>query len=323
MLQSSRLLNLLHEVYYFTVGLPKYKVDLSFSHSKIKYIDHFGRQGSELSTLKKLKEYCSVHIHDKVLYFHNKGSHHNSAENHNFRKVLDCFVLNPHCIEALDKHDTCGLRLSPIPHVHYSGNFWWATCKHINKLIDPMSPLNNNTFHRETTALPFINETIRVYESCDLGIDRFFAETWVGSLPQFSPSDCMDSSFSSDYLYGYDLPLNAIAEVCSNLFNVLDTNKLKSKASSLKSLKTNVSYQLIDNHHIPHFHYGHTCSISDTITMPTKFEKASTFVNFRDTLNQDINGITFSQRMNERSMLWYGAPPALFNAFLFANNITT
>ena len=57
--------------------------------------------------------------------------------------------------------------------------------------------------------------------------------------------------------------------------------------------------------------------------MPTKFEKASTFVNFRDTLNRDINGITFSQRMNERSMLWYGAPPVLFNAFLLANNITT
>ena len=322
MLQSSGLLDSLHEVYYFTVGLPKNKVDLSFSHSKIKHMDHFGRQGNELSTLKKLKQYCSVHIHDKVLYFHNKGSYHNSTENQNFRKALDCFVLNPHCIKALDKHDTCGWRLSPIPHVHYSGNFWWATCKHINKLIDPMSPLNNNTFQRDTTALSFINDTIRAYESCDLGLGRFFAETWVGSLPQFSPSDCLDSSFSSDYLYGYDLPLKAITEVCpnfqTNFFKVLNTYKLKSLSST-----TNSTYQPMVNHHIPHFHYGHTCTVSDTITIPTKFEKSSTFLNFRDNLNQNINGTTFYKRMNQRSMLWYGAPPLLFNAFLLANNITT
>jgi hypothetical protein len=61
--------------------------------------------------------------------------------------------LNPHCIEALDTYDTCGWRLSPLPHVHYPDNFWWATCKHINKVINPLAPINDQTFIEKSDQL--------------------------------------------------------------------------------------------------------------------------------------------------------------------------
>lgn len=38
------------------------------------------------------------------------------------------------CLESLKNNDTCGVDLRNDPAKHYSGNFWWATAKHINTL---------------------------------------------------------------------------------------------------------------------------------------------------------------------------------------------
>jgi len=39
------------------------------------------------------------------------GSLNYDQMNTNFRRALDCFVLNPACLVALDTYDTCGWRL--------------------------------------------------------------------------------------------------------------------------------------------------------------------------------------------------------------------
>ena len=124
-------------------------------HKKINHAFHFGCtvNGDELLTLQKVQEYCRINQNAKILYFHNKGHNRQDLIDYNFRRSVECYTLNPHCIEALDTYDTCGWRLSPLPHVYYPRNFWWATCKHINRLINALAPINNQRIIEKTYQL--------------------------------------------------------------------------------------------------------------------------------------------------------------------------
>lgn len=128
---STGLLDKLDKVYYVVGG--KFSQNFSFSMDSNQWVEqkfqrmlHPNASFYEVHTLSKLYEHCKFNANDRVLYFHNKGSYHNGTINMRWRKTLDCFVLNPHCLTALEgnNYDICGFRLSPFPHVHYSGNYW-------------------------------------------------------------------------------------------------------------------------------------------------------------------------------------------------------
>lgn len=207
---SSGLLDKVDVINYLTWGIEG--LNLTFPEEKFHHLIH-QEHGSELDTLNHLYQHCKANLDDKVFYFHNKGSFHNNKGNEDFRFALDCFNLNPHCIATLNEFDTCGLRISPIPHPHYSGNFWWATCKHVSKLINPYSPRHNETFKSATAKIlqpPYTKDD----ESAALGLARFFAETWVTSAPQFRPADCLEGAADSSYLYGSVLPSEPIKKRC-------------------------------------------------------------------------------------------------------------
>jgi hypothetical protein len=59
--------------------------------------------------------------------------------------ILHILPLPTRIYPSEDKFDTCGWRISPVPHIHYSGNMWWATCSHIRSLISPDSFEVNDT----------------------------------------------------------------------------------------------------------------------------------------------------------------------------------
>lgn len=189
--RDSGLLERVDSIYYATIAPPG--ENLVIDTPKFTHIKHHGDTGEEMDTLALLYEYCHANPASKVFYFHNKGSFHNSAQNQQFRRFLNCFVLNPSCISTLDTHDTCGWRVSPVPHIHYSGNFWWATCRHINGLVHPLSPVKNQTFIDLGATLA----------RCVATHTRVFAESWVGSAPDIKPADCMNASVDSTYVYGY------------------------------------------------------------------------------------------------------------------------
>lgn len=198
-IQGSGLLDRLDQVYYATMGNAgnEYKIE----GDKYTHIAHYGETGQEVQTLGLLHQFCKANPTSKVLYFHDKGSYHHSYANVKFCAVLNCYVLNPNCIEALDNHDTCGWRISPTPRVHYSGNFWWARCSYVNTLIDPMAPINNQTYI----------EGIKSLGRC-VGLDgRYFAETWIGTGPTLHPADCMNSTIDNSYVWGYRFPFAADA----------------------------------------------------------------------------------------------------------------
>jgi hypothetical protein len=173
---------------------------------KYVHLAHYAKKAGEVQTLSYLQRFCHLNPLSKVLYFHNKGSYHPSPRNDLFRSLLNAFVLNPHCLSALDTHayDTCGWRISPVPTVHYSGNFWWARCAYINQLVDPLSQQTNNTFQTASKVSKEIKGGVK--GGCLYDKSRYFAESWVGSAPTIHPADCMNSSVESSFLFGNGLP---------------------------------------------------------------------------------------------------------------------
>jgi hypothetical protein len=293
---SSGLINNLDKIYYTTIGTAS---GIGHLHEKLYHWKHFS-SGFETLTLKHMQQYCKNNTRANVLYFHNKGSFHPTQHNFRFRQALDCYNLNPHCLSALNsgQYDTCGLRISPIPHVHYSGNYFWATCKHVIKLPDPLSMLNNDTMIRGTE-----NISQGLLQGWCLGEGRWFAETWVGSLPLYSPADCMGTSRHIHYLYGEDIALKSFEAHCPNTKHNMSENwKYFENKSLLSSPLDNVVA------------YGESCgtppvsrgilTLSFRITKETKNESRS---------------CSNVHCMVRRSFLWYGRPPVLYLAWMKLN----
>ena len=231
LMNMTGLLDILDVVYYVTIGdsfdsIPIWLRDILTKTSKVKdrhgnplpenssspmfvQVRNTPRLVDETLTLSYLYDFCLLNPDSKVLYFHNKGSYNYRGENVFFRQFLDCYVLNPQCVDALEEgFDTCGWRLSPMPSPHYSGNFWWAKCSYINTLVSPLAAYFNKTFAMVTNNLP----------SAIVSSDRYFAESWVASHPQLNPADCMDHTIDTTFLCCYDIEHLPIAvNVTSNI----------------------------------------------------------------------------------------------------------
>jgi hypothetical protein len=220
-MEMSGLMDKLDIVYYTTMG--KDGSNYNISNQKFKHAKHFGDVGLEIQTLSLLYQFCHENVKSKVLYFHNKGSLHNSPMNMKFREFLDCFNLNPHCIDALDNHDICGWRLSPTPFPHFSGNFWWSTCKNINRLVDPLWSTNNETFIILSAKI----------SPAVASVDRYFPERWVASAPEFRPADCMSAAVDKSYIWGYGFP-GGVAEAHCRQPVTTDENGVKRRAFGMK-----------------------------------------------------------------------------------------
>jgi hypothetical protein len=197
-IKGNGLIDRLDRVYYATIG--QNGSSYAIEEPKFVHVAHHGDEGEEIQTLSLLYQFCHANPNSKVLYFHDKGSLHNTTYNENFRHMLNCYVLNSNCLATLDTHDVCGWRISPVPFIHYSGNFWWARCSYVNTLVDPLLPKVNETY----IALA---ETLN---GCVGVKGRYFAETWIGTAPRIYPADCMNSSIENDYVaYTYKMPPGA------------------------------------------------------------------------------------------------------------------
>eukprot|EP01038_Epipyxis_sp_PR26KG_P004330 gene4330-6131_t len=198
--------DLLSSVSYTVVGNHDYFInDTKFIHSE------YAMSGHEDLTLIRLYRYCRSNPSDITLYFHPKGSFSEEttkrAKNLLFRSMLDYYVLHTQCYGALMNNgfDICGARLSPLPHIHYSGNYWWAKCSFVNTLIDPSLMVVGSELQNVSA------EYFRGIPPSILGLDRFFAETWIGSGPKFRAADCIPETIG--YLNGYNLPKVLQAEL--------------------------------------------------------------------------------------------------------------
>lgn len=278
---------------------------------KMNHLSDFGLHGSESQTLNEVFKFCFMNPTSKVVYFHNKGSLNFNVMNTNFRRALDCFILNPQCLDALNNgFDTCGWRLSPLPHVHYSGNYWWATCKHINTLIPPLVHSYNDTFlsltstlyprNKHTTELP--TATNPFPDQAYLGLGRYFAETWVSSPPMFKPADCMNATMNNRYMWGkVPLPWRLVNKRCPNFKPDFMINTAK---YSTETTAANHQLQQHDASGQKPLKYGLPCGMAGFIAQPHVVQKK--FI---------LSSANFTSEMHDRSMFWYGQPPHLHKAW--------
>lgn len=295
-IESSGLLNVVDTIYYVTMG--EEGDNFRLPGEKLRHLRHYSAEGSESDTLGELFSYCSNNPASKVLYFHNKGSLNFNTENTNFRRALDCFMLNPQCLEALNKgFDTCGWRLSPLPHMHYSGNYWWATCRHINRLMSPTVFRYNQTFLVETGKLYSRNKLTTELPSPQnpfpdqpyLGLGRYFAETWVTSLPVFIPADCMNASMNNRYMWGkVPLPWRLVNKRCPNYKQ--DFMLSTTSYASANGVPTSMEY-------LP---YGLPCDFAGFIRQPRMVKK-----------RHALSSANLTAELRDRSVAWYGQQPLL------------
>ena len=160
--------------------------------------------GSEQFTLQLLYDHCVDNVRDVVFYIHSKGTFHPTDENEILRRnlmkaIAACWKLN-----GMAYSDVCGLRASPLPHPHYSGNMWLARCDYVAKLHPPA------TF---TQAMAAATNDVRNLRGCMpaiIGSGRFAQEHWVLSHPSVVASDVLplpSSPAAPLYTWAYhDLP---------------------------------------------------------------------------------------------------------------------
>ncbi len=271
-MENSGLIDRLDLVYYTTMGELGH--NYTISGKKFRHAKYFGNEGGEIQTINLLWHFCRHNLNSKVLYFHNKGSFHKSELNDLFRAYLDCYNLSPGCIEALDTHDTCGWRMSPVPFPMYSGNFWWATCKHVVTLIDPLSHFKNTTFNASVQAL---------HPCIASHAGRYFAESWIGSAPVFRPADCMSADADDRYIFGYSFPST----------DTLSAHCPLEVRNNTKAL------------------YGGKCTTASTLTNVIRFAEPVSIV-LDVTLKEYNCPIDTYLETIHRSYLWYGQPPTTF-----------
>lgn len=103
----------------------------------------------EKFALENFRSYLPSTMYYYLYYFHTKGvsrDPHKEGVYHERRRNLDFFILEQHdiCMFWLDhQYDAVGTTLSLYPAVHFSGNFWWTTSRHLARL----SPTLRDTYY--------------------------------------------------------------------------------------------------------------------------------------------------------------------------------
>lgn len=111
--------------------------DPLFNDPKFKIIYNGKYEEYERPTLLHMRKSAETENNTKYYYLHTKGIKHFGSKHE--KTVLDWIdsmlywniVKWKDAVEKLDKYETYGCHYN---NVHYAGNFWWATSKHIQKL---------------------------------------------------------------------------------------------------------------------------------------------------------------------------------------------
>eukprot|EP01102_Stenamoeba_stenopodia_P022450 TRINITY_DN9353_c0_g1_i2.p1 TRINITY_DN9353_c0_g1~~TRINITY_DN9353_c0_g1_i2.p1 ORF type:complete len:331 (+),score=52.21 TRINITY_DN9353_c0_g1_i2:110-1102(+) len=99
----------------------------------------------EFDTLALLYAHCKENTQDFVYYFHSKGTSTDKTKMKYqlaipWRRVMQHFLFTrwKEVYQFLKKGtDVVGVNYFCLPHPHFSGNFWWASCKYLNNHNPP------------------------------------------------------------------------------------------------------------------------------------------------------------------------------------------
>ena len=161
-----------------------------------------------------------------VYYFHNKGACCPNGPIADWRDSMNAWILEfpSICLRALSRgYSTCGIDYN---NRHYSGNFWWANCKHIAelpKLLDNFDHKEPEFFLFKTTPDPKLNDKYSKhcgYNPFHCGVDSYNEE-----CPRAKYLPALLENIEED-----KLPINPTAIINTSMAFV------KEKCSAIQSL---------------------------------------------------------------------------------------
>ena len=188
------------KVYYNTIGEPINKTLLDDvicrdeNNLDCTHMNHY-RFAYEDKTLNRLHQYCHANPDHRVIYMHSKGTYHDrGGRNAYWRRHMTHAVTHRDCmVPPDDTCDMCGLMFFATPWLHFSGNFFTARCRYINKLLpihDFMEKMNvlhvtTNKYQRQERFLFWIFKNQASY----MALGRYASEAWSGSHPSIVACD--------------------------------------------------------------------------------------------------------------------------------------
>jgi hypothetical protein len=181
---------LMKETDYFHIGVNGNQ-EMFYAPSKAKVVYNQNWK-EETETMIALKDFAYENPDYKILYFHMKGASKGTLISNAWRLMMEHFVIDKwkECVEYLDDYDCVGANLNPVGETlwndgtttkpvegtyNFTGNFWWATSKHIQSL-------DHN----------FLYSNYR--------IDR---ELWIGSNPNSNPKSIYQPGIFDSYTHYY------------------------------------------------------------------------------------------------------------------------
>ena len=213
--------------------------------------------------------------------------------------------------------DTCGWRFTPFPYLHYTGSYWWATCKHINSLIAhinsliatlvstyPYSYLYNQSFIMKTSEINSFRKHKHYHKfhgNTFLGTGYSFGKAWLGSKAMFNPSDGLSVDIDNTFLGGITIPWSPVVKNCPN-FNQ-NFGRIVKQAANATTTGTRIS----------RINYGAKCKLAALLVAPDRFitllqEKKNQYKKFRTEKQYEL--------INQRTLIWYGQTARLYNEIL-------
>ncbi|CAB9517175.1 expressed unknown protein [Seminavis robusta] len=155
--------------------------------------------GREELTLQMVNDFCQQQPADyRIGYLHNKGSHHPSPLNEQWRRLMTHAVMKEDCWPSKQKNydncNVCGLYFTFDRGLFMAGNVWTATCGYVQQLMEPryfepnMTEIVTKAWVQSVKYGTF-GYTQYPQEPPFLGLDRYAAEWWIGSHPTIEPCD--------------------------------------------------------------------------------------------------------------------------------------
>ena len=129
-------------IYYqlFNMNRSYYDVIMTYIHEHFPFAEVIDVRDTGLENIYEGQTLQHVWNHAQnndglVFYFHSKGiSTTGNPTVHDWRQLMQYFLVTQwgKCAEMLDTNDVVAVKSQ------WLGNFWWATCKHIRGLPNPL-----------------------------------------------------------------------------------------------------------------------------------------------------------------------------------------
>lgn len=141
-------------------------------------------------TLDMLHDYCVSHQDHRAIYFHSKGSFHDTQKNRIWRRNMLEAITSPQCVNPPDPScSLCGLLFFPLWQMIVPGNFFVADCRYVSKLPSPIDYKEHLASLVRMRRQHGFSSHIYNPGCYNLGMERFASELWIGSHPDLIPCD--------------------------------------------------------------------------------------------------------------------------------------